>query len=422
MRRMGRASLTRVVGLFAAAFPVLVRGQPPTRVIPRAEIPMMFRESLAVRGVARQTDKYVDTVRASPAGLSLATNQVLALHVGVRPTYVAGPAVPSSAGPTDRGRSPASVESSQVDFAHYILPTRYLATDAAAKTTMVLRPIYATGTRLTYDPSAHIFRGVLLVGLEDSVAPSEFVTLAKPIEFQFPGDANTMNPGTVAITHTNLPLDSIIVTAPQATVLDSVLIRIIPQLDPGGINVSMPVTPALLFPKGLSQIQGLGLEDAAVVVEVVGATVRDPVVVTLTATNGSFDSGQVSLGRSGSATARLRSRGTGPVTVSAMAPGFVPATGSVSFVFPWMFLIAALAGGAVGGTIKWSNGTVRTVTAAASTAGRGAAVGIVAAVVYYAIRVNLLPVTIDIQYLNEAAVFALALLGGWLGIKAPTSA
>lgn len=421
MTRIGRAYLTRVVGLIAATLPVVARGQaPPTRVIPRAEIPVMFRESLAVRGVARQTDKRVDTVRASPAGLSLATNQVVALHVGVRPTFVAGPAVPPSAAAP--GRSPASVASSRIDFAHFILPTRYLATDAEAKTTMVLRPIYATGTRLTFDPSTQRFRGVLLIGLEDSVAPSEFVKLAKPIEFQFPGDANTMNPGTVTITHTNLPLDSIVVTAPQAAVLDSVLIHIIPQLDPRGVNVSMPVAPALIFPKGVSQIQGLGLENAAVVIEVVGARVRDPLVVTLTATNGSFESLQVTVGQSGATTARLRSRGTGPVTMSAMASGYVPANGSVSFVFPWMFLIAALAGGAAGGMIKWSNGSVRTGAAAMSMAGRGAAVGIVAAVVYYAIRVNLLPVTIDIQYLNEAAVFALALVGGLLGIKAPASA
>jgi hypothetical protein len=380
-----------------------------SRVITHAELPAIFRESLSVHGVTRQTGARIDTVRGSPASLSVATNQLLAVHVGDRPTYVAAPLTSSI-----KGRpAPETVRG------HYVLPTRYLATDAAAATTLVLRPIYVSGAPLAYVPAEHLFRGDLLIGVEDSASPSVAVTLAKPIEFQFAGDADTLSPAALEVNHTNLPLDTVKVSATNPG--DSVRVHIVPELDPNGIDIWLHVAPVLTFLEIPGQVEGLGLEDAVVVVGIVGTTIRDTALVTLTTTDGTFESSQVKLGPGGTTTAHLRSRGIGPVTLSAIAPGLDAVTGTVTFVFPWMFLIAALLGGTFGGTVKWLNGPTHTSSAWAATAVRGAAVGAIAAIVYYAIRVNLLPVTIDIQYLNEAAVFALALLAGLFGIKAPTA-
>jgi hypothetical protein len=204
---------------------------------------------------------------------------------------------------------------------------------------------------------------------------------------------------------------------------DSVQIHIVPQLDPAGSDFWIHVKPVLRFVQRPDAVQGLGLENAVVVVGAFGSSLRAPLIVTMTTTNGTFgDEQQVTLGAGRTAIAHLRSRGLGPVTIGAFAPGFDAATASVKFSLPWMFLIVALAGGAAGGAVRQISGSNATAMGVIRAAVRGAAIGAVVAVVYYAVRVNLISVPIDIQYLNEMAVFALAVIGGLVGIRTPAAA
>jgi hypothetical protein len=361
---MTASNLVAAWALFAAT----TFAQRAPIVVPRAQLPDGFQSAALI---TRQTGSRIDSVSAATPRVVIAPNQLLAIRAGTEPVFVSG-AINDS-------RGPASAEFN----ARFVLPTRYLARSEDASAPLALRPVYVPETDLTYAPDQQVFRGSFLIGVEDTTTPSASENLSKTIAFRFVGQTEQLNPTSVDIGHTNLPLLSVSVTA--ASPRDSVRIHIIPQLDPAGADVWLHVTPTLKFFQLPRSVQGFGVENATVVVGAAGTSLRDTLVVTLTTTAGVVDPAQVELGATGAATAHLRSRGLGPVTVSAVALGFTPITAIVPFVFPWAFVIAALFGGAVGGAIK-----AKAPAGLLASSARGAAIG---------------------------SVVALALLGGLFGIR-----
>jgi len=88
-----------------------------------------------------------------------------------------------------------------------------------------------------------------------------------------------------------------------------------------------------------------------------------------------------------------------------------------TFAFPLVFLVAALLGGAAGAALKAvrePDATTRTVLSAVAIGMLG---GVASAVVYHAIGVSLFQVPANVPFFNEAAVFALGVLAGLLGVK-----
>lgn len=287
---------------------------------------------------------------------------------------------------------------------------------------MHLQPAVVRDLVLRYQPDARAFRGSFLVGLQDTEAPAlrQDIDSAIPLTLVSNGqDADSIAPRRVLIGSTNYPLEPITVIARNPR--DSVSVRVVPQFDPRGVVVWLPVYPSLVFdpPKHVS---GFGIQTVRFPVRVVGASVRDSVSVTLAADVGSLEESSVKIGPNGSAMVHLRSSGTGMSRLTANSPGFDSASTDIPFVWPLGFLIAALLGGAVGGVAKRLTGNRSRTTRLLKPALIGSVIGFVVAVVYFALNVSLLAFVVKPPFFDEVAVFAFAMLGALFGIRRPDAA
>ena len=132
---------------------------------------------------------------------------------------------------------------------------------------------------------------------------------------------------------------------------------------------------------------------------------------------GELEAVQLELGPTGSGAVTLRSAGTGEALLRASGPGLEEATATIVFVWPWVFLVAALLGGVLGGLAAAAQER-RTGGSAhwGPSAFKGLLVGVVAALAWYALGVNLLSLDLGVPRQNELAVSALAALAGFFGV------
>jgi hypothetical protein len=277
-----------------------------------------------------------------------------------------------------------------------------------------LQPVIIRDSPFRYEQDRGSFRGSLLVGLEDGLAPA----IRKKIDatpLTLVSEGNNVAPREVRIGYTNYPLESVIVIASAPT--DSVSVRVIPSFDMRGTVVWLPVHPALVFDSPPKKAAGLGIQTVTFQVRVIGASLRESLTVTLAVDEGSLKEDRVKVGPAGSATVHLRSRGTEAAHLVATSPGIDTATATIQFGWPVSFLVAALLGGAVGGATqhvrrntRWQTGFVRSILL-------GLLIGFVVSVAYYAVDVNLLPFTVTTQFFDEAAVLAFAMLGAFFGVR-----
>ncbi len=296
-----------------------------------------------------------------------------------------------------------------------ILPFRIVGT-AADNQAVDLQPAVIRDLPLRYQPDAGIFRGSLLVGLQDNLAPTVRRNIGAPIPLTLASDGSTSDstrPREVQIRYTNYPLERVMVFASGAR--DSVGVRVITQAL-GGSVVWLPVHPSLVFdaPRTLS---GLGIGTVSFPVRLIGVSVRDTVLVTLAVDPGSLSEPNIKIGASGSAMVHLRSAGTGPARLTATSPGIDTAMATIEFGWPIGFLVAALLGGALGGAGKYMRGGQGRKSHLLKPVLGGAVIGLIVAIAYYAVNVTLLPVAVKVPFFNEAAVFALGMLGAFLGIR-----
>ena len=285
-----------------------------------------------------------------------------------------------------------------------------------------LQPTVVRDLVLRYQPESGAFRGSFLVGLQDSQAPAlrRDIGGGIPLILASNGqDADSIAPRSVLIGYTNYPLERITVIARDPR--DSVSIRVVPQFDPIGTLVWLPVHPSLVFdpPRRAS---GFGIQTVSFPVRILGASVRDSVSVTLATDLGSLETNSIKIGPSGSAMVHLRSSGTGMAHLSASSPGIDGASSGIPFVWPFGFVIGALLGGAVGGLAKRLRGSRARTTHLLKPALVGSLIGFVVAMAYYALNVSLLSFVIKPPFFDEVAVFALAMLGALFGIRTPETA
>jgi len=294
------------------------------------------------------------------------------------------------------------------------LPERFVGL-AADSDIVFLRPAYLPQGRLRYVPSLTTFRAVFSIGLEDSVRSRERRDLSGPFRFQFGGDeADSFDPRELDVNHTNLPLDTVMVFAKDPA--DSLLVRIVTAADVRGTSVWIRAVPALALGLLPGTAQGLGLQRIPVSVSLLGT--RKPMWVHLSTDKGSFDSDSVLVGSGKITTVSWRTQGLGSANILAHAEGGVDdAPGRVKFIFPFVFLIAAVLGGAAGAALRSLGRTGRSKRPVMPAIAIGILAGVVSAVLYYAIGVSIFKVDVDVPFFNEAAVFSLAVLAGLLGLS-----
>jgi len=286
-----------------------------------------------------------------------------------------------------------------------------------AGTALNLQPIIvvdAGGLRPAADGS---FWGRIFAGVLDADRPDESHAIGRNITFLITGDLDSVKPQTISFDQTN-HFEKVDLAAGSPP--DPVRLQVRPTFDPQGQStppIEIPVLRgAIRLTVSPRRIQGLGLETARVSVQAVGVPPPDHLSVDLSSDRGWIDPAPVSLDASGLASATIRSVTTGTATlhaasIASLAPGEV----SVTFLFPWLFLGAALLGGGAGGLIR---------RARAAPAERrslwmdllvlGILVGLVIACAY-SVGINLLPFQ-PTAHAGEALVFVLAALGAIFGV------
>ena len=348
----------------------------------------------------------MDTARVVGGVIQLQRGQFAVLSTG-GVEEVEGPPPPTGGDPATTGE----------ELPFMTMPFRFVTPDSALTGEWVLRPVYKIGDRLRWEPESERFEGRLLLAVEDTTRRRESRPLPVPIRFELLSDAESIDPTRIAVEHTNLPLQSVQVLARFAE--DSLRVHLIPEFDLSGLDIWIPVVPSLTL-SAPARIQGWGIESARVVTRVVGTGSVQPATLTLTSTAGALETVRLTTDEAGSSETQLRSAGLGSAMIAAGAPGFSTAAIEVDFIFPWIFLLAALLGGAFGGIGSAVHDGKGLEAARSRTLLKGVFAGLLAALAWYALGISLLQLDLGVPRFNEFAVFTLAALAGYFGI--PTRA
>jgi hypothetical protein len=281
---------------------------------------------------------------------------------------------------------------------------------------VTVRPVVIPERSLSFIPGERIFEGIFHVALIDINNPGQSTRLSTRYPLQFLSAAELVSPDTLFLSHTALPLTAVRVR--DRNPADSVSVKVVTNTDIEGVQTWMPVRPAIVFENIPKRMQGWGIETADITVRVIGRTFRDALEVGLTADKGTLAERSASLGGTGIGSVSLRSAGLGTSHLRAVAPGVSDAEAAIEFVFPAVFFIAALSGGIFGGLLsRRKPKTGKPQSPFFVMLAESVGFGLLAAIAYYAIGLNLLYIDVDVAYFTEGAVFALAALGSLFGIR-----
>ncbi len=375
----------------------------------RTQITRLLKDTARAGPVMRVRGDLAQAVPQEASNVQLAAGEMLATRLSATAMRVV------DVSPLTAHTTPTAANEKAV-----ALPFRYV-TPATDGELVTLRPIYFPNRRLRYDSVAKLFRGSFYIALEDTTQPGRSRRLTAAVRLQVAADADSLRPAVLEFSHTNLPLAEVAVMSGRAQ--DSLRVRIIPDFDLNGVDVWLPVAPSLAFESRPARLAGLGIGSTRLTLAVRGGHLAAPARVRLEARPGTVEPEEVELGPDGIASVRVRSAGIGPATVRAISPELGNAEIRLRFTWPWLFLLASLLGGGLGALLRYMY--VRRNEDAASLQSHvitGVLSGFLAAVIYYALGVNLLDVKIDVRYLDEAAVFAFAALAGLLGMPAVNAA
>ncbi|MCZ7555823.1 MAG: hypothetical protein M5R41_05410 [Bacteroidia bacterium] len=263
---------------------------------------------------------------------------------------------------------------------------------------------------LRYDPVVQAFQSVVRFALFD---PTRWkaTALPEPMRFFFssPG-IDGIAPEEIAFDSTNGEARVLLLT--EASPLPPMQFEMYTYAQPEGVPIGVAIEPVLLFASRSRILQGWGLESVPITVLLRGADSTERVSINFTADKGSLSPATLQLRGGDFATVRLRSRGTGEATVEVSSPRYSTQSMSMMYVFPWMFFISALLGGLLGSLVIWllRRNEESTTQAAKSIAG-WSLFGLIAAVLYLTLGVNLIGIELDdVDYFNEILVFGIAAL------------
>jgi hypothetical protein len=277
------------------------------------------------------------------------------------------------------------------------------------------RPIIESSGNLQVSQDGSMFEGRVFVGLQDLNNPAAAYELPAAVALLISGDVDSVAPQQLSMTHTNLPFTEVTIAARDPG--EQFELHLVAAGTTERATAIVKVArPRLELVPARRTIQGFGFEGMDVAVRAIGMQRPGGRRVSLTSEPGSFESSQVTLDDLGTGVARLRSVSVGNATVQASSSPLAPASATVRFVWPFATLIASVLGGLVGALInRLQRGRIRSLRALRPILLTGLLSGIVV-VALYAVGVNVLPIQ-PTATAGEALTFALAAVGGYLGLK-----
>jgi hypothetical protein len=207
-----------------------------------------------------------------------------------------------------------------------------------------LKAIAGRGLPLVYDRARRLFRGTILLGVEDVAGQQR--PLSVPVLFQVL-NADSADPMDTSFDHTSPPYKVVSVTLSAVRPV-RVLSALIPD---GGVDVALQLSPTLEIEAGHGALEGFGLEATQVNISLSGVPRLRGRAVTLHTDAGYVEPTLVRLDDQGNASVMLRSGSPGTAHIRASTPGIEPADTTVYFRLPWPTVLASLFGGIVGGFV-----------------------------------------------------------------------
>jgi hypothetical protein len=274
-----------------------------------------------------------------------------------------------------------------------------------------LKPYILIGQRLRR--VANMFSGTIKVGVADVNHAAGMRALSAPIIFEVL-EGSMAKPSEVTVTQVSPPYKEISIAGRSA--MGGITIHVVSAMDPQGIAVTIPVEPAIQVGTARSVIDGLGLEDVAVQVSVIGLDKPKGTRVRLSAIpSGYIASPLVTLDEDGMATTTIRSAGLGRVTIRAAIAQLSVAETSLTFQPPILTVMASLVGGGVGGLIRLLPKRKRTGENRRWFGALAVAL-LVGFMVFamYVVGINVLPVEPSVN-VGAVLVFVISALGAYFG-------
>jgi len=276
----------------------------------------------------------------------------------------------------------------------------------------IYRVVFSLEQPFRYDDSLKKFNGRLgffLVGESGNETPPP-----EPVNVEITSNEITaIAPEGLKIDHINIPSVKVQLSATQ--VKDSAAIKVITASNPEGYTTYIKVTPRLVISTNQSILQGLGIEQIPVNLMFEGSGSSDSVTVNFSTQKGAVTPNSVALRYNKPTTIYLRSDGLGSSKLSATSTVADSNELIFTYVFPWLFLLAAIAGGLIGSLAKYLLAVENKGSMLKPLIG-GILIGIIGAVAYYGLGVNLLGISLSAG-LNALAVFALSALSAYFGIS-----
>ncbi len=297
----------------------------------------------------------------------------------------------------------------------YSMPYRWLTIDSAGVQRILVPFFIITGGGLSYDIQSRKYRGVALVGVEDTLHPNDgSVPLAQPLRLQLTTTSGgTVSPLSLAIGHTSLDYDSVHIESS-----DSTNVRIRTAADQAGVVIRVPIRgmTLTLIPNQQS-LEGFGLATTDITLTLPRGMARaDSAMISFSATSAPVRPASVLVTGAGTSTVRLRSGLPGKDTIRAFLDGVLVGDTVVTFKRPWTFLGATLIGIVLGGLARFVSAKRRKRARALYwDIIRGSPFGVLAAAAS-AIGLDLLQFKIEDPG-AWIAVMVTALVGAWLGAR-----
>jgi hypothetical protein len=295
----------------------------------------------------------------------------------------------------------------------YSMPYSLLTVDSAGVERILVPRFIVKGGALTYDVRIRKYKGIAIVGLEDTVHPGR-VPLAQPFELELTTTTGgTISPDSLAIDHTSIQYRSA-----QIVSTDSTNVRIRTTADPTGFIIGVPVRDMrLTLIPGQRSLEGFGLATTDISLTLPRDMEReDSATVSFSTSSAPVRPGDVVVRGFGTSTVRLRSGLPGPDTITAYIDGVPVGATVVTFKRPWTFLGATLIGIILGGCARFVSAKRRKRARALYwDIIKGSPFGVIAAAAS-AIGLDLLQLKIDDPG-TWIAVMLTAAIGSWVGAR-----
>ena len=332
----------RVASLLAAA--VLILGSPPLQSQPASPIRQVTRARID-RMLGSSAISDTSTLKVvNPAGVRLVSPSADTIRV------TAGDFVFRKIGAQvvrDTGRMSPGPEL-RMEAKTYELPYRWFTVDTNGVERVLIPKLIVDQNGLTYNKATRQYNGWASIGVVDSLHPNEgSQPLASPLKMQLhltgPGK---VVPNRLAIDHTSLDYDSVEISAS-----DSVTVRITTATDPDGVLIPVQVyRPAIKLYALPSVMQAFGLGTSVISVTLPPGHARgDTIMVVFPTQSLNVRPASLPVTADVANEAKIRSGMPGSHTISAHVNGTQADSIEVTFIWPWLFLSAAIAGLIVGG-------------------------------------------------------------------------